>query len=295
MSQFTPNSFQVPNAFVDEVLRQIGDVSAKLYLIICRKTRGWYKEVDAISLTQFMEFSGKSRPTVTKALAELIQVGLIIECGSTIHGNSFKLNDDCSVGWMVSFPSKNSLPAKSSASASKDSLPLLVKNFNYASKDSLPLLVKILYTQKTLSKDTLQNKKINKKSESVPEQPKAEKQDGYPESFEKFWNAFPVCKRKSKKSETLKTFKKYESDFNLDFLLSILEKLKNSEMWIKNGGDYIPAPQAWLNQCQWENDYWVSQINQDQGTSQSAPAQQSAQQGFNLPEKPKGFLGGRDA
>ena len=36
-------------------------------------------------------------------------------------------------------------------------------------------LVKILYTQKTLSKDTLQNKKINKKSKSVPEQPKTEK------------------------------------------------------------------------------------------------------------------------
>jgi len=152
MSQFTPNSFQVPNAFVDDVLSQIGDVSAKLYLIICRKTRGWYKEQDSISLSQFQALSGKSRPTVTKALAELIQIGLIIECGTTVHGNSFKLNDDCSVGWMVSFPSKdfllsknkkhpskNSLPAKSPASAGKDSLPLLVKNFNYASKDSLPL------------------------------------------------------------------------------------------------------------------------------------------------------------
>lgn len=158
MSSFIPNSFQVPNAFVDEVLCQIGDVAAKLYLIICRKTRGWYKEVDSISLSQFQKISGKSRPTITKALAELIQVGLVIECESTVHGNSFKLNDDCAVGWMLKVPSKKSL---------------LVKKFNHASKKSLLVLVKNLYTQKTLSKDTLQNKKINKKSKSESEKPNA--------------------------------------------------------------------------------------------------------------------------
>ena len=164
MSSFIPNSFQVPNAFVDEVLCQIGDVAAKLYLIICRKTRGWYKEVDSISLSQFQKISGKSRPTITKALAELIQVGLVIECESTVHGNSFKLNDDCAVGWMLKVPSKKSL---------------LVKKFNHASKKSLLVLVKNLYTQKTLSKDTLQNKKINKKSKSESEKPKVEKSNAF--------------------------------------------------------------------------------------------------------------------
>jgi hypothetical protein len=164
MSSFIPNSFQVPNAFVDDVLCQIGDVAAKLYLIICRKTRGWYKEVDSISLSQFQKISGKSRPTITKALAELIQVGLVVECESTVHGNSFKLNDDCAVGWMLKVPSKKSL---------------LVKKFNHASKKTLLVLVKNLYTQKTLSKDTLQNKKINKKSKSVSEQPKVEKETAF--------------------------------------------------------------------------------------------------------------------
>ena len=164
MSSFTPNSFQVPNAFVDEVMCQIGDVAAKLYLIICRKTRGWYKEFDSISLSQFQRFSGKSRPTVTKALAELIQVGLIIECEPTVHGNSFKLNDECTVGWRLKVPSKKSL---------------LVKKFNYASKKSLLVLVKNLYTQKTLSKDTLQNKKINKKSKSKSEKPNTEKPNAF--------------------------------------------------------------------------------------------------------------------
>ena len=163
MSQFTPNSFQVPNAFVDDVLNQISDAACKIYLVVCRKTRGWNKEMDSISLSQLEAITGKSRPTVIKAKNELINIGLLVEMPSTIYGNTYKLGDETNLGWMVKFPSKNILLGENTDSTSKKSLPLLVKIFNYASKESLPLLVKILYTQKTLSKDTLQNKKINKK------------------------------------------------------------------------------------------------------------------------------------
>ena len=180
MSNFTPNSFQVPNAFVDDVLNQISDAACKIYLVVCRKTRGWNKEMDSISLSQLEAITGKSRPTVIKAKNELINVGLLVEMPSTIYGNTYKLGDETSLGWTVKFPSKNILLGENTDSTSKKSLPLLVKIFNYASKESLPLLVKILYTQKTLSKDTLQNKKINKKSKSESEQPKAEKPKSKP-------------------------------------------------------------------------------------------------------------------
>ena len=180
MSSFIPNSFQVPNAFVDDVLCKISDAACKIYLVVCRKTRGWNKEMDSISLTQLEEITGKSRPTVIKAKNELINVGLLVEMPSTAYGNTFKLGDETSLGWTVKFPSKNILLDENTNSDSKNSLPLLVKNFNYASKKSLLLLVKNFYTQKTLSKDTLQNKKINKKSKSASEQPKAEKPKSNP-------------------------------------------------------------------------------------------------------------------
>ncbi|MBR8595435.1 replication protein, partial [Acinetobacter baumannii] len=109
MSNFVPNSFQVPNAFVDEVLNKISDAACKIYLVICRKTRGWNKEMDSISLTQFEEITGKSRPTVVKCLNELIKVGLVVEQPSTIHGNTFKLGNDTSVGLVLKFPSKKFL------------------------------------------------------------------------------------------------------------------------------------------------------------------------------------------
>lgn len=177
MSKFVPNSFQVPNAFVDEVLDKISDAACKIYLVICRKTRGWNKEMDSISLTQFEEITGKSRPTVVKCLKELIEVGLVVELESTFHGNTYKLGDETSVRMVVNFPSKNILLGKNQKNASKKSLPLLVKNFNYASKNFLPLLVKIFNTQSiTIKNNSTKNKKINKKSSSVSEKPKAENQ-----------------------------------------------------------------------------------------------------------------------
>lgn len=165
MSNFVPNSFQVPNAFVDEVLNKISDAACKIYLIINRKTRGWTKEMDSISLSQLADISGKSRPTVIRAKNELIQYGLVIELPSTIFGNTYKLGDETAISFTVNFPSKNILLSKDESVASKDSLPLLVKKFNHASKNILPLLVKKFYTHKTTIKNNYQsNKKINKKS-----------------------------------------------------------------------------------------------------------------------------------
>jgi len=199
MSNFVPNAFQVPNAFVDEVLNKISDASCKIYLVICRKTRGWNKEMDSISLTQFEEITGKSRPTVVKCLNELIKVGLVVEQPSTVHGNTFKLGNDTSVGFMVKFPSKKFLLPKIYGQTSKNSLPLLVKNFNQTSKNILPLLVKIFNTQSiTIKNNSQSNKKINKKSESISEKPKSEKLNGFdPRSVElpapvdpELWNNF---------------------------------------------------------------------------------------------------------
>ncbi|WP_284118263.1 replication protein [Acinetobacter seifertii] len=199
MSSFVPNSFQVPNAFVDEVLNKISDASCKIYLVICRKTRGWNKEMDSISLSQFEEITGKSRPTVVKCLNELIKVGLVVEQPSTVHGNTFKLGNDTSVGLVIKFPSKKFLLPKIYGQTSKNSLPLLVKNFNQTSKNILPLLVKIFNTQSITIKNNSQSiKKINKKSESVSAKTKSEKPSDFdprlvelPETIDQdLWNNF---------------------------------------------------------------------------------------------------------
>ncbi|OTG85849.1 replication protein [Acinetobacter sp. ANC 4558] len=207
---FIPNAFQVPNAFVDEVMCKISDASTKIYLLISRKTRGWNKEMDSISLTQFEEFTGKSRPTIVKCLRELVKFGLVVEQPSTIHGKTYKLGDDSSINLVMNFPSKNILLGENKTIASKKSLPLLVKNFNHTSKNILPLLVKNFYTQRSTINKHYQNKKINKKSESGSEQPKAEKQNSFdaisvelPGNVNRdLWNQFVEMRKSIKKPLT---------------------------------------------------------------------------------------------
>lgn len=96
MSAFIVNSFQVPNAFVDEAMGMISPAATVLYLFIVRKTRGWQKQADHISLSQFQkETSIKSRTTVVRALDELIQYGIVIKYDDhpQAKGNVYSLND----------------------------------------------------------------------------------------------------------------------------------------------------------------------------------------------------------
>lgn len=232
VSRFVPNFSQIPNAFIDEIMVKLPDSSVKMYLLIVRKTKGWSKEVDSISISQFVRFTGKSRPTVVESVRYLVDAGIVIEHEETRYGKSYSINDDIYDGFFLTLPSKKIL---------------LVKNFNYSSKKTLLPLVKILNTQKKLSKETKSKEKV------VPK-----KQKEFSKAFEKFWEAYPHCKRKSNKSGAAKTFEKYQSEFNLDILISILEKQKKDVSWTKQDGEFIPAPTAWLNQKQWENDYWLN-------------------------------------
>lgn len=78
MSNFIPNSFQIPNALIDDLIADISPNALKCYLVIARKTVGWNKEWDLISTTQLMEITGiKKKQTVYAAISELEDLRLI--------------------------------------------------------------------------------------------------------------------------------------------------------------------------------------------------------------------------
>ncbi|RZG48089.1 hypothetical protein [Acinetobacter wuhouensis] len=106
MSKFIPNSFMVANAFVDEAMGKLSDASVKIYLLINRKTRGWAKEYDALSLRQLESLSKKSKPTVVRCLNELEEVGLIKKHHQSKYGNVYSLLDSYDLGEWVKFPTK---------------------------------------------------------------------------------------------------------------------------------------------------------------------------------------------
>jgi phage replication O-like protein O len=68
----------VPNAYF-EYLAELSGAETKVLLAILRKTAGWRKESDAISLSQLEEMTGLDRKSVIAGLRGLLERGLIAQ------------------------------------------------------------------------------------------------------------------------------------------------------------------------------------------------------------------------
>ena len=74
-------------------------------------------------------------------------------------------------------------------------------------------------------------------------------------NFELFWSAYP--NKKSKKEAEVK-FKRIDfKKHTFESIMSSLEKQKQSQDWIKNGGQYVPMPTTWINQERWADEVQV--------------------------------------
>ncbi|MFA3645405.1 replication protein [Acinetobacter baumannii] len=229
MTSFISNAFQIPNDLIDNGhMAKMKGAALPCYLLIVRKTRGWNKQADSISLSQFVKATGYNKDTVQKGLLILEEMGVIIRLETDKQINEWSLTDQIitTENHTKNSPSENSAMLKNSTEPYEN----LVSNHTKNSPHN--------------------NNNKNKEKQGV----------GYSENFEKFWSAYPTCKRKSDKSGTYKTFTKHEGSFAIETLLSILEKQKSDVSWTKQNGEFIPSPSTWLNQKQWENEYWF-QVN----------------------------------
>ena len=69
----------VPNMFIDELMRYLPPQSFVLLMIFSRKLYGYHKDRDYISSTQLIEISGMSNKTVSKHLQILLDNNIIIK------------------------------------------------------------------------------------------------------------------------------------------------------------------------------------------------------------------------
>ena len=91
MSKFIPNAFQIPNSVIDELLAKLTCAELKCYLFVVRKTKGWNKESDSISVSQFMEVTGLSNRSVITACESLVQMGLLERSGGERKLNTYSV------------------------------------------------------------------------------------------------------------------------------------------------------------------------------------------------------------
>jgi hypothetical protein len=81
-----------------------------------------------------------------------------------------------------------------------------------------------------------------------PEKTKAEFSDG----FNRFWDVWPTTDRKEAKGKCFDHWKKAKAESQADEIIAHVERLKLSQAWTKNNGEFIPAPLVYLNQRRWE-------------------------------------------
>ena len=91
-SKFIPNFLQVPNAVIDELLPDLTGAELKCYLVVIRKTKGWNKESDNISISQFMKATGLSNSAVIKACESLVKYGLLVKENGSRNTGVYAVN-----------------------------------------------------------------------------------------------------------------------------------------------------------------------------------------------------------
>ena len=108
-------------------------------LFVIRKTYGWGKPNDIISLTQFEKAVKSSRPAICKAIKKLQLVNILLLVNKSLLGNSYAFNKDHE-SWVVN-------------------KPLLVNKSKSASKQNeMKVVNKPLHTKETITKETIQKK-----------------------------------------------------------------------------------------------------------------------------------------
>jgi hypothetical protein len=112
-SELIPNSFQMPNFLADKLLRHLSGPQAKVLIVLCRKTFGWGKRVDLISLGQFQQQAGLSRSSVYEALETFVGAGLLLK---TSRGrqqvNEWSLNLEANAEDVIRFLEESSKAVK---------------------------------------------------------------------------------------------------------------------------------------------------------------------------------------
>jgi len=95
---FYPNTYQSPNFLTDELMPLLSGPEWKVLTFAVRKTLGWHKHSDEISIAAFQKGCGLGRETVVKAVRALTKFGVLIKEGRGKYGTSYRLNISASNG-----------------------------------------------------------------------------------------------------------------------------------------------------------------------------------------------------
>ncbi len=97
---YTPNTSPIPNILFDYWMAKLTPAEFKVLMAIARKTYGWHKQKDRISLRQLTELTGLHKSGVIKATEKLLELNLVIkfkfkdEFDGSDAPNQYEINTD---------------------------------------------------------------------------------------------------------------------------------------------------------------------------------------------------------
>ena len=120
----------IPNAYIDRYLADLSGAEVKVLLAILRRTAGWRKESDEISLSQIEKMTGLDRKSVIAGLRGLLKRGLIAQTKDSAGSRaaSYTCVVPSSTGGKI--PPEGGDQWKNSTSTGGKIPPLLVEKFH---------------------------------------------------------------------------------------------------------------------------------------------------------------------
>ncbi|EOA2076929.1 replication protein [Acinetobacter baumannii] len=95
MANFISNAFMLPNDLVDKgFMAQMRGAALPCYLYIVRKTRGWNKTDDDISISQLVEGTGYKKDAVLAGIDILLGLGIIEKITYVNRPSNYTLTDN---------------------------------------------------------------------------------------------------------------------------------------------------------------------------------------------------------
>jgi phage replication O-like protein O len=154
----------IANEIVEALARvRLSGEEVQVLWVILRKTYGWHKKEDAISLSQFSELTGLSRQHVLRAIKKLLpKMVITVSNNGNRHPNTYKFNKNFD-DWKV-------LPKKGTPNNGYRVLPIMVTKV-------LPIMV-----------HTKEKKETNKRKEFILP----------PDINQETWDAFVEMRTKVK-------------------------------------------------------------------------------------------------
>jgi phage replication O-like protein O len=278
----------IANEVMDALCRSSpGGSEAQVLLAILRKTYGWHKTSDRISISQLSEMTGVSRRMVIYAIKNLEAKHMITVERQRIRGhhevNSIAFQKDYEK-WVVQeidgsarkcssyrqtiekqkqkyrVVQENDRETKGSArnGSSHDVTTEDEKQNDLGSARNGSTgggSVKSCTHKRHKDKDKRHSpEKTNSTSKKPPVTLTGEQAD----RFSRFYAAYP---KKRAKQDAIKAWRKISPENGLfETIMAAVVKQKRSDDWTRENGRFIPNPASWLNGRRWEDEVEISPL-----------------------------------